>query len=131
MATALLGAVIVSDSGASIELMSPVQKLKVFPPDGVGARFIDVPELYQQPLEQSGVIVPVPRGFIAVVNAYCVVRFAVYVVDAPGVVILCVCAPPSLQEENTNRVPAAPDWGDGKPMVWFEPTSHEKVWGAE
>jgi hypothetical protein len=55
-----------------------------------------------------------------VVNRYCVVNVAVYVVDDAGAVTICEIAPASLQVENTSRVPVD-DCGDVVAIVCCVP----------
>ncbi len=95
--------------------VSPVQLTNVYPTLADALKFTLVPASCQ--VVPLGVTVPLPTGLTDAVNVYCVLKFAVYVIEAEGTVIVCSWAPPSLQESNTYWVSSPPDCGELTPMV--------------
>ena len=106
-AVSAIGPFIVTLAGLAVPVYDPVpepvQLLNTYPPVAEALICTDCPLLYH-PLE--GLTVPPRSAFI--VNKYCVVKFAVYVVGEPGVVIVCDIAPPSLQLLHTYCTPVPP-----------------------
>ena len=66
---------------------------------------------------------PVPAGLTAVVSKNCVLKLAVNVAAEAGALMLCDCAPPSLQLLNRLRVPPDP-CGELVLIVCEPPGSH-------
>jgi hypothetical protein len=73
-----------------------------------------------------GETVPPLPGFVAVVNWYCVLNAAVYVVAVGGAVTVCEIAPPFDQLLKRYCVPAVP-CGDVVTSVCIDPIIHVKV----
>ena len=66
-----------------------------------------------------GMTVPLPEP-TAVVNWYCVVKLAVYVVAMEGTVMVCEIAPLSDQLLKAYWMPVPPDCGEVVAIVWVE-----------
>jgi len=71
---------------------------------------------------------PPDKGVVLGVSRYCVLNVAVYTALEVGIVIVCVCAPPSLQVWNEYRVPLLP-CPSGTPIECVLPATHRKVCG--
>src|SRR6185369_12711158 len=88
------------------------------------------PPLYQGP---RGLLVmtPAPAGDTAVSSKYWVVKTAVFVVSAAGMVKRLLCAPPALQAAKIARLwPSAAVCGLGTSRLCWEPGLQVKMTGA-
>jgi hypothetical protein len=66
LATTAFAPFSVKNIGFEVPVIAPLHELKRYPILEVAFRLTDVPLLYQQPAEQSGLILPSPAGFTEV-----------------------------------------------------------------